>query len=116
MKKFFIYIIVTLILQFIVILITGRTIEHGDINAASMYPLAFLLPGILISCGFGLLFLIIENLTKPGYFLILVIISFLISIVLNELIGKNSLLIFRILIITGFLFNLIIFGYKRMKK
>lgn len=115
-KIFLIYLLVTAIFQFIAILITGNIIEHGDINAASMSVVVFLLPGILISFGFGFIFSILDKLKSNRYFILWIFVFFVISIFSNELINNNGRVFLRVILITGFLFNLIIFGYYRMKK
>ena len=116
MLRLFIYIIFTLILQFLLILLTGRTIEHGDINAASMYLVVFFIPSIILSYAFGLVLLIVNRLKSNKRFVIVAFLIFLLLISLNEIIGVKGFVIFRIVLIFGFIFNLIVIGYNRIKK
>jgi hypothetical protein len=116
MLRLFIYIVVTLVLQFLLILLTGRTIEHGDINAASMYPIVFFIPSIIISFALGLAFLIVNRLKSNTKFVITAFLIFILLIILNEVLCIKGFVIYRIVLIFGFLFNLIVFGYNRIKK
>ena len=116
MLRLLIYIIVTLILQFILILLTGRAIEHGDINAASMYVVVFFVPSIIISFVLGLILWIVNRFKSNSKFIIAAFSIFIILIILNEILCIKGFFIYRIALIFGFLFNLIIFSYKRIKK
>ena len=96
-------------------MITGNIIEDGDINAASMGIVVFFFPGFLISCGFGYIFSIIDKLKSNKYFILWIFIILAMSISLNEMINEGNVF-WRVVLLTGFLYNLIIFSYYRMKK
>jgi hypothetical protein len=115
MKNFSIYFLGTAVLQFIVILITGNLMEDRDINAASMFIIVFFFPGVLVSVGFGLMFSIINQLRSNYYFFLWVTVLLVLSISLNELIESNGKVVVRVILISGFLYNLIIFIDKRTK-
>jgi hypothetical protein len=115
MKNFSIYFLGTAVLQFIVILITGNLMEDRDINAGSMFIIVFFFPGVLVSVGFGLMFSIINQLRSNYYFFLWVTVLLVLSISLNELIESNGKVVVRVILISGFLYNLIIFIDKRTK-
>jgi hypothetical protein len=113
MIRFVIYIIATFILQFSIVFITGKFIEDGDINAASMYPVVYFFPSIMISFCLGFILLILNKLKNNIVFYISCISVFVGLTTLNELIFLKGLEIYRVVMISGFIFNLIIIGYKR---
>ncbi|WP_018477484.1 hypothetical protein [Pontibacter roseus] len=78
-----IYLIVVAVLQFITILLYGYIKEGGDINAASMYPVVYLIPAVVYNFFSGLLIFMVEPKKLQGQF-ILLLLPALMAIVVNE--------------------------------
>jgi hypothetical protein len=115
MFKLSTYIIVSLVLTLFAILIVGNLFEHGDINAASMYPVVFLLPSIVMWFGMGIVMYYMNVLRNNYLFLIISILLSIGILFVNEYANLRGYEIYRVIIVLGFASNILYFGYKRIK-
>lgn len=99
-----IYLIVVAVLQFLTILLYGYTKEGGDINAASMYPVVYLLPAVVYTFFSGLLFNISEQ-KKFGGRLLLLLMPALLAVILNEATNTLSKELYYMIIAASLLIN-----------
>ena len=99
-----IYLIVVAVLQFITILLYGYIKEGGDINAASMYPVVYLLTAVVYSFFSGLLFNISEQKKFSGR-LLLLLVPALLAVVLNEVTNTLGKELYYVIIAASLLIN-----------
>ncbi|TPE43291.1 hypothetical protein [Pontibacter mangrovi] len=103
--RFGLYLIVVAVLQFITILLYGYTKEGGDINAASMYPVAYLLSAVVYSFFSGLLFINISEPKKFGGRLLLLLVPALLAVVLNVATSTLGKGLYYVIIAAALLIN-----------
>ncbi|WP_092101287.1 hypothetical protein [Pontibacter chinhatensis] len=99
-----IYLIVVAVLQFLTVLLFGYIKEGGDINAASMYPVVYLLPAVVYSFFSGLLFNISEQRKLSGR-LLLLLVPALLAVVLNEVTNTLDKGLYYMIIAAALLIN-----------
>jgi hypothetical protein len=99
-----IYLIVVSVLQFITILLYGYIKEGGDIHAASMYPVIYLIPAVVYSFFSGLLFNISEQKKFNGR-LLLLLMPALLAVVLNEATSTLGKGLYYVIIVASLLIN-----------
>lgn len=115
MHKLLTYIITNLVLIFVSILSIGQYYEHGDINAASMYPVVYLIPCMILWFGISIIMYYMSRLRNNYLFIVLSIILFNGIMLINEYSNIRGLKIYRIILILSFAFNVLYFEYKRIK-
>jgi hypothetical protein len=107
-----IYLVIVVVAQFFITLIYGR-VNEGDINAASMYPVVYLLPAVLFNIVSGLVtFFKGDSFTRFLFMSLIILFSVLL---INEILQPKPYELFRVIIIVSFVVNALFFFFARRR-